>query len=125
MILPHGDNLFRNKVRAAVHTINGFGKACGFEEVRELGVIETPIALTNTLNVWLVADAIALRAVEANPEIGVQTSTVNALVGECNDGFLNDMQGRHVRAEHVWAAIDSTSDGLVTQGAIGAGTCRH
>ncbi len=121
VILPHGENLFDNKVRAAVHTINGFGKACGFEEVRELGVIETPIALTNTLDVWLVADALAQRAVAANPEIGVQTSSVNALVGECNDGYLNDMQGRHVHAEHVWAAIDGATDGPVMQGAVGAG----
>ncbi len=122
VILPHGGNLFRNKVRAAVHTINGFGKACGFEEVRELGVIEAPIVLTNTLNVWLAADAVAQRMVAQNPEIGVRTSSVNVVVGECNDGYLNDMQGRHVHAEHVWAALDAASDGPVTEGAVGAGT---
>lgn len=122
VILPHGGNLFRAKVRAAVHTINGFGKACGFEEVRELGVIEAPIVLTNTLNVWLAADAVAQRMVAQNPEIGVRTSSVNVVVGECNDGYLNDMQGRHVRAEHVWAALDEASDGPVIEGAVGAGT---
>ena len=98
VVLPHADNLFRQKVRAAVHTINGFGKACGFEEVRELGVIEAPIALTATLNVGLVVDALVQYAVRQSPEIGIRTGSVNVVVGECNDGFLNDLQGRHVRA---------------------------
>jgi len=122
VILPHGDNLFRQKVRAAVHTINGFGKVCGFEEVRELGVIEAPIALTNTLNVGLVADALVQHAIRQSPEIGIRTSSVNVVVGECNDGYLNDLQGRHVRAEHVWAAIAAASAGPVLEGAVGAGT---
>jgi D-aminopeptidase len=122
VILPHGDNLFRQKVRAAVHTINGFGKVHGFEEVRELGVIEATIALTNTLNVGLVADALAQHAIRQSPEIGIRTSSVNALVGETNDGYLNDLQGRHVRAEHVWAAIEAASSGPVPEGAVGAGT---
>ncbi|MFI5342507.1 MAG: P1 family peptidase, partial [Candidatus Methylomirabilales bacterium] len=122
VILPHGDNLFRQKVPGAVHTINGFGKACGFEEVRELGVIEAPIALTNTLNVGLVADGLVQYAIRQSPEIGVRTSSVNVVVGECHDGYLNDMQGRHVRAEHVWAAIDAAASGAVLEGAVGAGT---
>ncbi len=122
VILPHGDNLFRHKVRAAVYTINGFGKACGFEEVRELGVIEAPIALTNTLNVGLVADALVQYALRQSPEIGIRTSSVNVVVGECNDGYLNDLQGRHVRAEHVWAAIEAASPGPVAEGSVGAGT---
>jgi D-aminopeptidase len=121
-ILPHGDNLFQHKVWAAVHTINGFGKVCGFEQVRELGTIETPIALTNTLNVYLVADALAQYTVRHSPEIGIRTSSVNAIVGETNDGYLNDLQGRHVRAEHVWAAIEAASSGPVAEGAVGAGT---
>jgi D-aminopeptidase len=122
VILPHDGNLFRQKVVAAVHTINGFGKICGFEEIRELGVIETPIALTNTLNVYRVADALAQAAVRQSPEIGVRTSSVNAVVGETNDGYLNDLQGRHVNAEHVWAAMESASGGPVAEGAVGAGT---
>ena len=122
VILPHDGNLFRQKVRAAVYTINGFGKVCGFEEVRELGVIEAPIALTNTLNVGLVADALAQYAVRQSPEIGVRTSSVNVVVGETNDGYLNDLQGRHVRAEHVWAAIEAASTGPVPEGNVGAGT---
>ncbi|HSC72363.1 MAG TPA: P1 family peptidase [Candidatus Methylomirabilis sp.] len=122
VILPHGDNLYRQKVRGAVHTINGFGKACGFEEVRELGVIEAPIAFTGTLNVGLVADAVVQYAVRQSPEIGVRTSSVNVVVGECSDGFLNDLQGRHVRAEHVWAALESATAGPVQEGVVGAGT---
>ncbi|MBN1137057.1 MAG: P1 family peptidase [Anaerolineae bacterium] len=121
-ILPHGGNLFRHKVRAAVHTINGFGKVRGFEEVRELGVVETPIALTNTLNVGLVADALVQYMIRHNPDIGITTSTANALVGETNDGYLNDIQGRHVHAEQVWAAIESAAPGPVAEGAVGGGT---
>ena len=121
VILPHGENLFRHKVRAAVHTINGFGKVRGFEEVRELGVVETPIALTNTLNVGLVADALVQYMVRHNPDIGITTSTANVIVGETHDGYLNDIQGRHVRAEHVWAAIESAVLGPVAEGAVGAG----
>ena len=122
VILPHSDDVFRHKVHAAVHTINGFGKPFGFEQVRELGVIESPIALTNTLNVGLVADALVQHAVQQNPDIGIRTASVNVVVGETNDGWLNDLQGRHVRAEHVWAAIESASSGPVTEGAVGAGT---
>lgn len=122
VILPHGGNLFREKVPAAVHTINGFGKVFGFEQVRELGTIESPIALTNTLNVGRVADALIEHAIRENPEIGIRTGTVNVIVGETNDGYLNDLQGRHVQAEHVWAAIASASGGPVMEGAVGAGT---
>lgn len=122
VILPHGDNLFLEKVPAAVHAINGYGKPLGFEQVRELGEIESPIALTNTLNVGLVADALVQHAVRQNPEIGIRTSSVNVIVAECNDGYLNDLQGRHVRAEHVFAALDAAAEGPVAEGAVGAGT---
>jgi len=122
VILPHGDDVFRHKVYAAVHTINGFGKPFGFEQVRELGLIESPIALTNTLNVGLVADALVQHAIRQNPDIGIRTASVNVVVGETNDGWLNDLQGRHIRAEHVWAAIESASSGPVVEGAVGAGT---
>ncbi|HDQ73664.1 MAG TPA: S58 family peptidase [Chloroflexi bacterium] len=121
-ILPHAANLFREKVRGAVHTINGFGKVFGFEEVRELGVIEAPVTLTNTLNVGLVADGVLQYAIRQSPEIGVRTSSVNTVVGETNDGYLNDVQGRHVGAEHVWQAIESAASGPVAEGAVGAGT---
>ena len=121
-VLPHGGDLFLEKVPAAVHTINGFGKPHGFEQVRELGVIESPIALTNTLNVGLVSDALVQHAVRRGEAAGYAVRSVNVLVGETNDGHLNDIQGRHVRAEHVWAAIDSAASGPVAEGCAGAGT---
>jgi D-aminopeptidase len=122
VILPHGDDVFRHKVHAAVHTINGFGKPFGFEQVRELGLIESPTALTNTLNVGLVADALLQHAIRQNPDIGIRTSTVNVVVGETSDSYLNDIQGRHVRSEHVWAAMDAAASGPVEEGNVGAGT---
>ena len=90
----------------------------GLEQVRELGVIETPIILTNTLNVGLAADALVEYVLRENPEV----FTVNALVGETNDSYLNDIAGRHVRKEHVWQAIQSAAGGEVAEGAVGAGT---
>lgn len=121
-ILPHAGDLFRQKVTAAVETINGFGKAAGFEQVRELGQLETPILLTNTLNVGLVAAACVRYCVGQNPDIGIHTTTVNPLVGETNDGYLNDIQGQHVRQEHVWRAITEARGGAVAEGNVGAGT---
>jgi D-aminopeptidase len=121
VILPHSGNIYRSKVRAAVHTINGYGKACGFEQVRELGVLESPIALTNTLNVPRVADALIDYAIARNPDIGITTSSVNVVVGETSDGYLNDLQGRHVSSAHVLAALDSASAD-VAEGNVGAGT---
>lgn len=122
IILPHGGNLFREKVPAAVHTLNGYGKPLGFEQVRELGEIEAPIALTNTLNVGLVADALVQHAIRENPDIGIRTTSVNVIVAECNDGYLNDMQGRHVRVEHVFSALADAQAGPVAEGGVGGGT---
>jgi len=122
VILPHDGNLFCRKVRAAVHTINGFGKTLGFEEVRELGVLESPVALTGTLNVGLVADALVEYSLDRNPSIGLETHCVNVVVGETNDGYLNDAHGRHVRSEHVLRAIASARAGRVAEGSVGAGT---
>ncbi|RME59780.1 MAG: S58 family peptidase, partial [Caldilineae bacterium] len=125
VVLPHSGNLFREKVPAAVHTVNGFGKACGFEEIRELGHLESPIALTGTLNVWRVADALATDAVRQNPEIAISTSSVNVVVGECNDGYLNDLQGRHVGQAEVDAALHaartSPPGAPVEEGCVGGG----
>lgn len=121
-VVPHRGSLFREKVAAGVCTINGFGKATGFEQIRTRGVIETPILLTNTLNVARVADALVAYMLRDEPDIGVRTGTVNPVVTECNDGFLNDLRGRHVHQEHVWNALDSASGGAVEEGSIGAGT---
>lgn len=122
VILPHDGNTFEEKVVAGVYTINGFGKATGFEQIRELGAIETPIALTNTLNVPRVADALMSYMLERNPLIGGRAGTVNPIVGECNDGFLNDIRGRHVTEAHVLQALATASNGTVAEGCVGGGT---
>ena len=121
-ILPHSGNIFRQKVPAAVYTINGYGKATGFEQVRHLGVIESPICLTSTLNVGKVWDALVSYAIRENPDIAITTSNVSPVVGECNDNFLNDGQGRHIGQAQVLQAIDNASSALVPEGCVGAGT---
>ena len=122
-IRPHPGNLFTHKVCAAVHVLNGFGKTVGFEQVRELGRLETPILLTNTLNTWRCADYLLDWMLQDNPGIGIDTiGTLNPLVGETNDGWLNDIQGRHVGREHVFQALDSARSGPVAEGNVGAGT---
>lgn len=118
IIKPHTKDLFNEKVMAAVHVINGFGKAIGFTQVNELGTIETPIALTNTLNVFLVGDAIVEYMISNNSNI----RSVNPVVGETNDSGLNDIQGRHVQKRHVYAAINKAKSGPVEEGSVGAGT---
>ncbi|MGI9182469.1 MAG: P1 family peptidase [Longimicrobiaceae bacterium] len=117
-ILPHGGNLFRNKVPAAIHVGNGFGKLMGVTQVRELGEIETPIVLTCTLCVPRAADAVLDFMLEQNPD----ARSVNPVVGETNDGQLNDIRSRPVRAEHVLRALREASEGTVEEGAVGAGT---
>ena len=118
IILPHGENLFENKVMAAVHVTNGFGKALGFTQVEELGTIETPIGLTNTLNIFNVANSIIDYMIMQNPDI----KSVNPVVGETNDSGLNDIQGRHVKKIHVMKAINNAKSGPVIEGSVGAGT---
>jgi D-aminopeptidase len=92
VIIPHQGGLYKEKVMAAVHVTNGYGKAVGFTQIEELGTIETPIALTNTLNTFLVANAIVDYMISENPDI----RSVNPVVGETNDSGLNDIRGRHV-----------------------------
>ncbi len=121
-IIPHTGNLFREKVRGAVHVINGFGKATGIAQIQELGAIETPIVLTNTLSVGAAWDALCGYMLESVPEIGSTTGTVNPVVAECNDGYLNDIRGRHVKREHVIEALRGAKAGSVQEGAVGAGT---
>ena len=122
VVLPHGGNLFREKVQAGCFVLNGFGKSAGLHQIQELGSIETPIALTNTLNVSAVADALVEWSCAASPEIGIGTGTVNPVVGDINDGYLNDIQGRHVKKEHVFAALAAAKGGPVAEGNVGGGT---
>jgi D-aminopeptidase len=129
VILPHLGNLYEEKVPAAVHTINGFGKVAGFEQVKELGNIETPIALTGTLNVPRVADALMTLAIEQNPHIGIGFAesgrqgyaSVNPVVGETSDGYLSDIQARPIGEAAVRGAIANASTGVVAEGTVGAG----
>jgi len=119
-ILPHGGNLFQEKVSGAVFVGNGFGKLMGSTQVNELGEIETPILLTSTLNVPRVADAL-LDYMLAQPG-NESVRSVNPLVAETNDGQLNDIRGRHVGHAEVLRAIQSASGGAVEEGSVGAGT---
>ncbi len=121
-LLPHGGNLFREKVPAGTFVLNGFGKSTGFQQVNEVGNLETPILLTNTLNVGIVADAVVEWSIGKSPEIGISTGTVNPVVGEISDAFLNDLQGRHVHKEHVFQAIAMARSGPVEEGSVGGGT---
>ena len=118
VILPHQDNTFRRKVTAAAHVMNGFGKSVGLHQLTELGVIESPIALTNTLSTWRVADAVVDYMSRENPGV----FSFNPVVGECNDSFLNDVIGRHVRPHHVFEAIADATSANTDEGNVGAGT---
>ncbi len=119
-IVPHGGNLFREKVPGAVFVGNAFGKLAGSTQVQELGTIESPIVLTNTLGVGVALDAVVRWTLGQPGNENVRS--VNALVGETNDGGLNDIRGLHVTRDHVTAAIASAREGAVDEGAIGAGT---
>lgn len=121
-VLPHFGNLFENKVPAAVEVINGFGKAAGLSQLKELGELETPIILTNTLSVGAALDALVEYKLERNPEIGRKFATVNGVVAECNDGWINDIRARRIKRQHVRAAIAAASMGLPQEGSVGAGT---
>lgn len=120
-VLPHAGNLFRERVTAAVHTINGFGKPTGWQQVEELGVLETPIVLTSTLSVGEAFTGVVRHALAGNPGVGVD-GTVNPLVAECNDGDLSVSERLAVGVEDVLAAIDAAAEGPVSEGALGAGT---
>lgn len=120
-IIPHAGDVFRDKVAAWVHRINGFGEVTNAEQVRELGVLETPILLTGTQNVPRVADAVLDWAFAKDPEMGVSTWGPSPVVAECSDQYLSDVRGRHVRSEHVAAAIEGATGGSVVEGGVGAG----
>lgn len=119
-ILPHEGNIFQQKVPGAIYVANGFGKLMGIIQVEEMGTIETPIILTNTLSVPTAADAVIdyILSLPGNEMVG----SVNPVVGETNDGYLNDIRGRHVKKEHVIEAITKAVSGPVEEGCVGAGT---
>jgi D-aminopeptidase len=119
-ILPHDGNLFQEKVPGAVFVGNGFGKLAGSTQVNELGEIESPVVLTSTLAVPKVADAVLdyMLGLPGNGEV----QSLNPLVGETNDGYLNDIRGRHISKEDVLAALKNAKSGQVEEGSVGAGT---
>src|SRR5262245_19620548 len=118
-VLPHDGNTFQNKVPAAVYVANGFGKFVGSTQIQELGVLETPIVLTNTLSTFAAADALVAWTLRQNGNENVQS--VNPVVGECNDGYLNDIRGRNVQSDDVYQALDDAKPGAVAEGCVGAG----
>ena len=120
VVVPHAGNVFQDKVPGAVFIGNAFGKLAGSTQVEELGTIETPIALTNTLSVGAAMDGIVRWTLDQPGNQNVRS--VNALVGETNDGGLNDIRGQHVRPQHVLAALKAASTGAVQEGSVGAGT---
>lgn len=120
VVRAHRDDPYRHKVPAAASVINGFGKSIGLVQVEELGVLETPIALTNTFGVAAVAQAQIRAAVASNPQIGREWPTVNPLVFECNDGYLNDIQALAVEGKHYVAALDAATSRF-ERGSVGAG----
>ncbi len=120
VILPHSGNLFQQKVPAAVYTGNGFGKLAGSTQIKELGNIESPIVLTNTLGVATAMNAIVSYTLSLKGNENVQS--VNAVVGETNDGYLNDIRGRHIKEQDVLNAIHNAATGKLTEGNVGAGT---
>jgi D-aminopeptidase len=119
-VVPRDGNLFRDRVTAGVSILNGYGKSAGLMQVEELGTIETPIMITSTLNVPRVADAVIDYMLGQDPAIGT-TDTVNPVVLECYDGYLNDAKARPVGEREVRSAIESSAGGPVATGCIGAG----
>ncbi len=120
-ILPHEGHPYLEKVPAAIHVINGAGEVTGRALIEEWGLLETPICLTSTLNVGLVYDAVIEWLTSQSAALSVNAWTI-PIVAECYDGTLNDVQGRHVRAEHVLAALDAATVGPVAEGSVGGGT---
>lgn len=121
VVLPHQGNTFVQKVVASSHVINGFGKSTGLVQIQELGQLESPIALTNTFSIPAVTEGLLDVLLKDNPAVGESLSSLNTVVAECNDSWLNDMRGRHVRPPHVGLAMRAASTGPVLQGAVGAG----
>lgn len=120
IILPREENIFKNKLVCASYVANGFGKTTGLIQVNELGTLESPIGLTNTLCVGRVSQGLIEYMLEDNEDIGNTTGTINVVVGECNDGYLNDIRHPHILESHVKEAIVNAT-ACFEEGAVGAG----
>jgi D-aminopeptidase len=121
-ILPHGGDLMHDRVAAASVVLNGCGELTGSAWVNESGLLEVPILLTDTLSVGRVHDAAITWCLDRYPQLGIEDDVVTPVVGECDNSFLNDARGRHVRQEHVLQALNGASGGAVAEGSVGAGT---
>lgn len=119
-IVPHSNNIYQNKIPAAIYIGNGFGKLTGFSQVKELGNIETPIILTNTLSVPQAIEALITYTI--NIVGNEKVESLNAVVGETNDGWLNDIRGRYLKEKHFLQAIKNAQSGVIEEGNVGAGT---
>lgn len=120
-IIPHGGNLFREKLMASSYVINGFGKSIGFIQIDEMGTLETPIVLTNTLSIGTAFNGVIEYMLDQNPDIGRTTGTINPVVCECNDGYLNNIRKPSIEKSHVLAAL-ANADREFEEGSVGAGT---
>ncbi|SDK27118.1 P1 family peptidase [Sediminibacillus albus] len=118
---PHSGNIFEQKVVSAAHVFNGFGKSIGLLQIEELGTIETPILLTNTLSIGTCTNSLITYMLDKNGQIGRTTGTVNPVIGECNDMFLNDIRELAIREDHVLEALETAADDF-EEGGVGAGT---
>ncbi|MFA6689929.1 MAG: P1 family peptidase [Sphaerochaetaceae bacterium] len=119
-IIPGSGSAFRDKFPAAVHVINGFGKSIGLMQIQELGTLETPILLTNTFSVGACFEGLLTYMLDSHPEIGTTTGTVNPVVTECNDSYLNDIRSRHVRPQDALQALQNAAS-TFEEGSVGAG----
>lgn len=121
-ILPRSGNVFEERVVGGGFVLNGAGEIAGLTQILEWGLIETPILLTNTLAVGICGEAAVRHMLDSYPEIGNEADVIIPVVGECDDSWLNDIRGRHIRPEHVYTAIDTADDGDVEEGSVGGGT---
>ncbi|HEX5745680.1 MAG TPA: P1 family peptidase [Archangium sp.] len=121
-ILPNRGNIFMERMNGGGFVLNGAGEVAGMTQLLEWGLVETPMLLTNTMSVGAASDALARHMVEQYPGIGDEHDVIIPIVGECDDSYLNDISGRHVRAEHVFEAIRNASEGPVPEGNVGGGT---
>ena len=120
-VFPHGDDIWHNRVTAGAFAANGVGEVIGISALREWGLIETPILLTNSQSAGAVYDATVRWMMDQNPKAGIEDA-VMPVVGECDDGFLNDLRGMHVKEAHVREALEAAAEGPVAEGCVGAGT---
>jgi D-aminopeptidase len=120
-VLPHED-IYRERLIGGTFVLNGAGEVAGLTQVSEWGLVETPILLTNTMSVGKVSDAAVKWITKRHPGIGSEEDVILPVVGECDDSYLNDAVGRHIRSDHVYRAIESASSGPVAEGSVGAGT---